>query len=85
MSWVCLKDETRKVRKHYRCTWCGEEICPGDAYQYSRGVFEGSMCTNRLHPECDKAAQEDFREWGEGFAPHENTRPVTAHTLAEQL
>lgn len=75
MSWTCLSDAPRVARKEHKCTWCGQPISPGERYQYSSGVFEGEFVTNSLHPECDKAAQEDYAQTGEGFSPYENERP----------
>jgi len=83
MSWTPLTDETRTSRKIHRCSWCGQPIAVGEKYQYSSGVFEGAFATNRLHPECDEAAQNDYRETGEGFALYENERPITAEGKSE--
>lgn len=42
----------------------------------TRFVFEGDPGSNKFHLECDKAAADDYAEWGEGFMPYENERPA---------
>jgi hypothetical protein len=83
MGYSLIANSTQKAKKEHRCTWCGQQILVGDEYVRIRGVFEGEPQTDKLHPECDDAASEYFREWGadEGYSPYENERPekVTAN------
>jgi hypothetical protein len=78
VSWTQLSESTPLARKDHKCSWCGQPIPKGTRYAYSSGIFEGRMVVNKMHPECDAAAIEDFREWGEGFTPYDNERPSPA-------
>lgn len=76
MSYSLIAEETPKAKKEHRCTWCGQMIPVGEQYVRRRGTFEGDPQIDKLHYECDDAAQEYFREWGpEGYSPYENERP----------
>ena len=76
MTWLHLSDSTPVARKPHRCSWCGEPIHAGDRYACSTGLWEGELITNRMHPECDAAAQDDYDEYGEGFELYGNPRPA---------
>ncbi|MDE2098651.1 MAG: hypothetical protein KGL39_15460 [Patescibacteria group bacterium] len=80
MSWTCLRESTPAARKDHRCSWCGHPIPKGARYVYSSGIWEGRFVVNKMHPECDVAAADDFRESGEGFTPYDNERPNRAFT-----
>lgn len=71
-----IGETTQRAKKEHRCNWCGQRILVGESYLRSRVVFEGEPQTNKLHLECADAAAEDYREWGEGYMPHENERPA---------
>lgn len=73
-----LDRSTQKARKAHSCTWCGQEITPGESYTRTRFIFEGEHKVNKFHPECDEAAHVAARnEGGEfEFEPGENERPV---------
>lgn len=46
------------ARKNHRCTNCGQSIQAGA--MYARWVsFDDSAFTNKMHPECLRALQED--------------------------
>ena len=77
MSCTIIAESTQRARKAHRCSWCGQPIPVGEEYVRTRFVFEGDPGSNKFHMECDKAAAEDYAEWGEGFMPYENERPTS--------
>ena len=77
MSWTHLGTSKPVAAKAHRCIWCGQTILQGEQHVYVRGVFEGDFQVNRYHNECDKAAQDYFREYGDdGFDPYISDRPA---------
>ena len=48
------------------CTSCGENIEVGNQYTRWTSFDEGSAFTNKMHPECYEAHEENAQEWGEG-------------------
>jgi hypothetical protein len=75
MSWTFLSESTPVARKDHKCSWCGQPITKATRYIYSSGIWEERVVVNKTHPECDEAAAEDYRMYGEGFMPYENERP----------
>jgi hypothetical protein len=75
-----LSHETVTARKQHVCSWCGQKIEPAARYVRQAVVFEGDMCMNKFHPECDEAATEMGRAEGGcfEFQPGENERPQAA-------
>lgn len=76
MSCTTISESTQRARKAHRCSWCGQPIPVGEVYVRTRFAFEGDPGSNKFHLECDKAAEDDYAEWGEGFMPYENERPA---------
>lgn len=76
MSFTLIGESKQHARKEHKCTWCGQPIPVGTEYRRVRGIFEGDPQISKFHPECDEAATEDYRQWGEGFMPYENERPT---------
>jgi hypothetical protein len=76
MSFTLIGESKRRARIAHRCSWCGQPIQVGEVYVRTRFVFEGDPGSNKFHLECDKAAADDYAEWGEGFMPYENERPA---------
>lgn len=67
----------RMARKKHRCSYCGEAINAGDAYQYQDGIWEGSWFKSRMHPECF----DDMCENGDGeYSPYSHERPSAKAT-----
>lgn len=59
-------------RKPHRCEWCGQQIDPGNCYNY-RGMYDGEWQNWYMHPECE----EDYDNCGElEFMPYDNERPI---------
>lgn len=77
MSINLISSEIRKARKARPCTWCGQQIEPGQTYRHERLTVDGDFGVNDLHPECDEALAEACRaEGGEVyFDPGQNDRP----------
>ena len=72
MSDYCRPAEQRKAAKDHRCTYCGETIQKGDAYQVQTGFWEGAAFRNKFHAEC----YQDLCDEGEGeFTPYSHVRP----------
>jgi hypothetical protein len=78
----CTDTETLVSRKEHRCTWCAQVIAKGETYK--RWVsFDDSAYTNKMHPECESACNEECREWGENeYTAYQNERPPAASGLS---
>jgi predicted RNA-binding Zn-ribbon protein involved in translation (DUF1610 family) len=70
--------ETRPTaRKPHRCTSCGETIETGETYVKWASFDDGSAFTNKMHPECLKAHDDDAKIYGEGtweYSPYSHER-----------
>lgn len=60
----------RKNGKPHWCYWCGEDIKIGAKAVYFANIYEGDFCAGYMHPECDLAFHE---EWRETYEPVEFT------------
>ena len=74
--------ETLKARKPHRCTSCGEMIAPGESYA-RWASFDDAAFTNKMHPECLEAHEEEARAHGDGsggweYSPCGTPRPAKA-------
>lgn len=66
---------SRTARTQHKCTYCCEDINPGDVYMYQKGVHEGRWFESKMHPECF----DDMCETGDGeYTPYSNERPKAA-------
>lgn len=64
----------RKARKPHLCTNCGQRILAGETYKHWV-TFDDSAFTNKMHPECLSALQEDA-EYGQfEYMPYSGERP----------
>ena len=57
------KTERRIARKPHRCCECGEEINPGDQYEYVRGIWGDGWFTFKTCRACAEIRQ-DFMSCG---------------------
>lgn len=74
----CTDKESIVARKPHRCTWCGQEIAKGERYDMWKSVDDGWF-TNRMHPECVEACDEECREFHDNeYHPYDNERPAKA-------
>lgn len=85
MSITLISSELRKARKVRPCTWCGQQIEPGQTYRHERLTVDGDFGVNNLHPECDKALAKACREEGGEvyFDPGQNERPAANGTESQ--
>ncbi len=76
-----LSNETVTARKQHGCSWCGQKIEAGQKYIRQALLFEGAMCANKFHLECDEACTEAARHEGGcfEFMPGENERPLPSN------
>jgi len=44
--------ETPKARKEHQCNGCYTPIAVGEVHQKFSGVWEGTICTCRMHTDC---------------------------------
>lgn len=64
---------TQKAKTLHRCSWCWQNIVPGEEYKRYRHFDGGDACTVKLHPEChdvmlEEAAEEGgYLEWTPGM------------------
>lgn len=56
--------EARAARKQYCCGECGGTIMPGELYEYTFGVWDGSASTFRTCERC-----RDIRQWVQNNVP----------------
>lgn len=69
-----------KARKATLCTWCAEEIQPGETYARWANIGDAGYFTNKMHAECLVACREDAHANDDGYAIYDNERPVVAPT-----
>jgi len=78
MSYGLLRLTRRRARKAHACIWCAEKIQPGETYKDEASVYYGDLQHLKWHLECRAAAEQFFREYGEGdFEPHACKRGTT--------
>lgn len=78
----CSDPTTQAARVKHRCTWCSQDILPGERYLRWISV-DDSMYTNKMHPECHAACNEEYRDSGDNeYHPYDNERPPAAHRTA---
>jgi hypothetical protein len=71
----CFPVQTRKARKPHQCTWCSEQIEPGETYFHWHSVDDGYY-SNKMHPECKEACNSECLEFGEDeYIAFQNERP----------
>ena len=76
MNFVLLKMSKHVANKNHTCIWCGESILSGERYQREVSVFEGQWQFHKWHPECEEAAQKEFKATKEyDFDAGTNPRP----------
>ena len=74
----CTEVVSVAARKAHRCTWCSEQIAVGEQHRTWRSVGNGQWFTNRMHPECESAMQDEYAEWREPeYMPYQNARGCT--------
>lgn len=66
---------TPVARREHRCEWCGQKILVGEKHFKFSGVWEGEFQNWRMHTECEEARSKED-EYGDGFSPFENDRPI---------
>lgn len=64
-NWAFMRTETRKSRKEWACSWCGESVPKGEEYRAITGVMDGEIETSKMHLECGAASEEWFLDSGE--------------------
>ena len=61
----------------HRCTSCGEAIDAGSEYIKWSSFDDGSAFTNKMHPECYEAHEENAKHWGDSeweYTPYSHAR-----------
>jgi hypothetical protein len=64
---------TLKAKVLQRCTWCAQDITPGEPYKRWVSV-DDYMFTNKMHPECLASVIENEGSNFE-YSPFEGERP----------
>ncbi len=71
----CTPVEKPIARKMHQCTWCAQQIMPGERYQRWTS-FDDSAFANKMHPECADACNDECTYWGENeYQAFHNERP----------
>lgn len=52
MSVEILDSKTRKARKEHRCDYCGGIIKKGEAYEWSKLIYDGTLYEWKAHKKC---------------------------------
>ncbi len=79
----CTDTQTIVARKEHQCTWCAQTIAKGESHRMWKSVG-GSWFTNRMHPECADACNEECLEWHDNeYHPYDNERPTAADKSAD--
>lgn len=66
---------TQVARKRHQCTWCYEQILPGE--KYVRWVtFDDAAFTSKMHPECEESANAGNEGYEWEYTPGDGTRPA---------
>ena len=53
-----INSKTRKARKEHTCNFCGEKIRVGEAYNWSKLVYDHTLYEWKTHRSCAALAQE---------------------------
>jgi len=68
MSYVFLSDTLPVAAKQYVCWLCGLPILKGKLHIKRAAVFEGHVCSTRMHTECENHtrgwSQDDWEDYG---------------------
>lgn len=74
----CTASQAIVARRPHNCTWCGQLIAKGETHLMWKSV-DDSWMTNRMHPECHAACNDECRYYGEyEYIPYDNERPSGA-------
>lgn len=65
--WQVSTKTTPTAQKTHRCTWCNEEIKPGEEYIRFDGICDGRSATVKMHPECRDAENREAEEVGSRY------------------
>ena len=61
---ACFTKGTRKARKEHQCRECSRTIEPGEQYNYSKYVFDGSWWNDKACTDCQSAIDKFFPNGG---------------------
>jgi len=79
----CTPEKILTARIQHRCEFCYERIEAGQKYVRWASVDE-TWFTNKMHPECLSALQEDS-DWNDfEYAPGQGERPPLTPALAPE-
>ena len=64
-----LASKERKARKEHRCDYCGEIIKKGEAYDWSKNIYEGTLYEWKGHKQCSFLCSQlwDYADPDEGM------------------
>lgn len=76
---VTFPTTTQTARKPHQCSHCLKRIAPGERYERTRGIWEGTPGVFRCHTECEDAANHwrDYHDsmWDEGCLLNADVQP----------
>lgn len=61
--------KARRARKAHVCDECWAEICVGETYEYTSGIWDGVPQSFHIHTECER--------WREGLSDAIKARPAS--------
>ncbi len=69
MSVETLDCKTRKARKEHRCDYCGGIIKKGEAYDWSKNIYDGILYEWKSHEKCSFLCEQlwDYANPDEGM------------------
>lgn len=75
-----LQDKTVTTRKRHHCAWCDEFIEIGETVPYRSYIWDESVASEWMHPECREAMRRvHYDQLEEGFYPGEHARGGTEY------
>lgn len=75
MSYHCFSLISRTAAKEHICIWCGQKIEKGEFYVREQSVYDGHFQNHAWHQECNKEAQEEFKNGESDFTAYAHERP----------
>ena len=85
---VTFDPTTQTARKSFGCDHCRQPIRPGEQYERTRGIWEGTPGVFRSHLECRDCAHEIWKllgcNWDEGVLLSADVEPEDHEWIAEK-
>ncbi len=88
MTDTVIANSTHVARKAHQCDHCSQPINPGEQYERTRAIWDGSPGTFRCHLECRDCARKMWKMrdymWDEGILLSADIEPEDHEWIREE-